>query len=225
MSEFSNILSMTVFSLATAALSTLLITPLAILVGLFLARVRFYGSTFLEALFFLPLVLPPVAVGLMLLSLLAPVSLLGAKLQEVGVSILLTWKANVLAQAVVSFPIYVKSVKQGFLSLPKDLDEAAAIFGISSLYAFLRIYLPLCAPFIFHGAILAFTRALGEFGATVLVAGIIPNKTETLALGIYSRIMSGHDGPAWLLCGVSMSLAFLLLLASQVLEKRYLPKH
>jgi len=194
-------------SIGTAVLAVSLITPIALATAWYLvvARKNFF-TPILETLIFLPMVLPPVVVGLLLLNVLPSF-------------LLLTWKANVLAQAVVAFPLYVKSIKHAFLMIPKEYLEASQIISRKNTYVFIHLYLPLLAPGMMHGALLSLARALGEFGATVIVAGIIPHKTETLSLGIYARIISGNDKEAWILCMYSSVLAFILLILSRRWEK------
>ena len=139
-----------------------------------------------ESLLTLPIVLPPTAVGIVLLMLLAKDSLIGRLLESVGIDVVFTWKAAALAAAVMSFPLFVRSARTAFEEIDPRLLGIARTLGDSPLRAFYRVALPLARRGIIAGALLAFCRALGEFGATILIAGNIPGKTQTLALAIFN---------------------------------------
>ena len=209
-------------SVRVASLSTALILVPGTAVGWLLARRRFPGRALLKALITLPMVLPPVAVGLLLLSLFARDAWLGRAVEAVfGGSLLLTLWAAVLASAVMSFPLLVLGAEQGFAAVPVRLEGVAATLGASPWTVFRRVTLPLARPGILYGAVFAFARGLGEFGATTLVAGHVPGRTETLSLAIFARIEAFEDGEAALLASVSLVLALgLTVTAERWLRRR-----
>jgi molybdate transport system permease protein len=204
-----------VFSLASAALATLLILVPGVLAALGLARYRGPGKGALETLLSLPLVLPPTAVGLVLLEALGRRSPLGGWLAGHGVTIVFTWKAVVLAMGVMSFPLLVRSARTAFEEVDPRLVGLARTLGCGPLAAFRRVTLPLAWRGVLAGVVLAFSRALGEFGATVMVAGNIPGRTQTLALAIFHENQMGRDDRAFALAGVTTALAFAALWTSE----------
>jgi molybdate transport system permease protein len=208
------------FTLATAALSTLLMLPPGLLVAWLLARGRFRGRVLLETVVTLPLVMPPVAIGLVLLMLFSPIGSLGRLLARAGMEIVFTWKAVVIAMAVMGFPLLVRTAKAGIEQVDRRYEAAASTLGAGPLRVFFTITLPLARPAIIAGAVLAFARALGEFGATVMVAGSIPGATRTLAVGIFSAAETGHDREALVLAGISGAIAFVALWLSNWLSSR-----
>lgn len=197
------------FTIAVSAFSTLLILPLGIPLAWLLARRDWRGKSLVETLVALPLVMPPVATGLILLKLLGRRGPVGGFLENtLGLQIVFTWKAVVIAIAVMSFPLLVRAVRIAFEEVSPRLENVALTLGASPLRVFFSITLPLAARGVLAGAVLAFARALGEFGATILVAGNIPGKTSTLSLSIYNEIQLGHDDQAFALLGISVLLAF-----------------
>jgi len=197
------------FTIAVSALSTALILPLGIPLAWLLARKDWRGKSLVETLVALPLVLPPVATGLILLKLLGRRGPIGGFLENsLGLQIVFTWKAVVIAIAVMSFPLLVRSARIAFEEVSPRLENVARTLGAGPVRVFFSITLPLAARGVFAGSILAFARALGEFGATILVAGNIPGKTSTLSLSIYNEIQLGHDDQAFALLGISVLLAF-----------------
>jgi molybdate transport system permease protein len=174
-----------------------------------------------ESAILVPLVMPPVAVGLILLHLLSPDSFLGQMYESLfGTTIVLSWHAAVIAVAVVSFPLFVRTAHGAFKDVPNRYKNMAATLGYGPLKVFWTITLPLAYRGVLNGFLLAFARGLGEFGATVLVAGIIPGQTETIALGIYDRIQTGRDGEAWGLVAIAVFLALCVLALSQWIQNR-----
>jgi molybdate transport system permease protein len=170
------------------------------------------------------MVLPPVAVGLFLLLLLGPRGPLGSVWRALGVELVFTWWAAALAAAVVGLPLLVRACEQAFAEVDVRFEQVARSLGAGRLATFLRVSLPLARRGVLYGVLLAFTRALGEFGATALVAGIIPGRTETLALGIWARVQLGDDRGALLLCGVSFALALVAMwIAEGWLRRRPAP--
>lgn len=193
----SDLLSITELTLRVAVVATLVLLPPSVALGYFLARRRFPGRALIQAAVALPMVLPPVAVGFGGLLLLA----------KLGLPVAFTWWAAVLAAAVVSFPLLVRTCEQAFAEVNPRFEQVSRSLGLGPLRTFFRVSLPLARRGVLYGTLLAFTRALGEFGATAIVAGIIPGRTETLALGIYSRVETGDTTGALVLCAASFALA------------------
>jgi molybdate transport system permease protein len=202
------------FTVTMALLATVLVLPPAIAVGWVLARSAFRGKALLETIVSLPLVLPPVASGLVLLWLLGRRSPVGRALDAAGIEVVFTWKAVVIAMMVISFPLVVRSVRAGIEQVDRRFEDIAATLGASPFRIVRTITLPLALRGIIAGAILGFSRALGEFGATILVAGAIPGQTQTLAVGIYTLVETGREDAAWGLVAVSALLAFAAILFS-----------
>lgn len=208
------------FTLRVAALSTLLLLVPGIACGWLLARWRGPGRGVVETLLSLPLVLPPTAVGLALLWLLGARSPLGRALAERGFEVVFTWKGVVCATMAMSFPLLVRSARTAFEEVDPRLLGVARTLGCGPVAAFFRVALPLARRGLLSGAVLAFTRALGEFGATVMVAGNIPGRTRTLALAIFSESQAGRDGHAAALAGIAGAIAFAALWSADRLARR-----
>ncbi|RYM06545.1 molybdate ABC transporter permease subunit [Sporolactobacillus sp. THM7-7] len=189
------------------------------MIGMLVARMMvhrtFKGKTIVETFFMLPLVLPPTVIGLLLMTLLGHHSLPG-RLTELIFhhSLLFTWQGAVVASAVVAFPLMYQTAKAGFLSVDKEIIEASLVDGASKWKAFLAVELPLCSKALLSGFILSFTRALGEFGATLMVAGNIPGKTETLSMAVYTAYDIGETAKMWGWVAASVIISFLFLAAS-----------
>ncbi|MFZ5831192.1 MAG: molybdate ABC transporter permease subunit [Planctomycetota bacterium] len=196
--------------------------PLAIVVGYALARWPSSFRWILETIVNLPLVLPPVVTGYLLLWALAPQGPIGAALQRSwGVKIVFTWWAAVLAGMVMSFPLAVRAMRLAFEGVDPRLESAARTLGASRLTAFLTVTLPLARRGVIAGWILAFARSLGEFGATIMVAGNIAGQTRTIPLAIFTLAnQPGGFDRTWPLVGVSVLLACGALAASEILERR-----
>lgn len=209
----------TLFTVATALGATLVMLPVGLLLAWLLARKRFAGRTLLETMVSLPLVMPPVATGLILLMLLAPRGPLGGLLARVGLEVVFTWKAVVLAMAVMGLPLFVRTARAGIEQVDRRFEAAASTLGARPLRIFLTITLPLAAPAVAAGAVLAFARALGEFGATIMVAGGIPG-TRTLAVSIYTFAETGRDRDAVVLLAISAAIAFTALHVSNRIAAR-----
>jgi molybdate transport system permease protein len=207
-------------TLEVAALSTVLIFPLGLGAALALSRYRGPGHGVLETILSLPLILPPTAVGLLLLEALSLRSPLGGWLAARGVEIVFTWRAVVLATAVMSFPLLVRSARTAFEEVDPRLIGLARTLGCGPAAAFFRVTLPLAGRGVLAGTVLAFARALGEFGATVMVAGNIPGRTRTLALAIFHDNQVGRDDRAAVLAGVTAALAFVALWTTERLTRR-----
>ncbi len=213
-------LEVVLFTLRIAALGTLLILPIGVAVAFALARYRGPGKSAIETLLSLPLVLPPTAVGIVLLELLARRSWLGSALAALGIEIVFTWKAVLLATMVMAFPLLVRSARTAFEEVDPRLVGIARTLGCGPFRAFFRVILPLAWRGVLAGAVLAFARALGEFGATVMVAGNIPGRTRTLALAIFNDNQIGRDDRALFLAGVTSVLAFAALWITEWVTRR-----
>jgi molybdate transport system permease protein len=213
-------LSILGLTLRVATISTLLILPLGLVAGWMLARWRGRGRAIVETVLSLPIVLPPTAVGLVLLELLRRSGPLGRLLDRAGVELLFTWKAVVLATAVMSFPLLVRPVRAAFEEIDPRLLGLARSLGRRPAMVFATVALPLAWRGIATGIVLAFSRALGEFGATILVAGNIPGRTQTLALAIFHRTQIGQDGAAMRLVLLTVVLAFVAVWTSEILSRR-----
>ncbi len=212
--------SILLLTLRVAATSTLVILPVAVGVAWLLARRAGPGRTLAETILSLPLVLPPTAVGLLLLEALRKSGPLGRLLDRAGIEILFTWKAVVLATAVMSFPLLVRPVRSAFEEVDPRLLAMARSLGSTPLEAFRRVALPLSWRGILSGTLLAFSRALGEFGATILIAGNIPGRTQTLALAIFQRTQIGRDDAALRLVAVTVVLAFVTVWTTEIITRR-----
>src|SRR3954451_4464069 len=208
------------FTLAVCALAVALITPPGLALAWLLARKRWRGKTLVEAIVTVPLVIPPVATGLILLKLLGRRGALGAFLHErLNIDVAFTWKAVVIASAVMSFPLLVRGARLGIEGVERDLEDVARIFGAGTMRVFFSVTLPLAARGIWAGVVLAFARAIGEFGATILVAGNIPGKTTTLSLRIFEAVQLGEDGIAWRLVAICIVISFLAVWISERLSR------
>jgi molybdate transport system permease protein len=173
----------------------------------------------------LPLFVPPVATGLVLLMLFSRRGPLGSVLQRgLGLEIVFTWRAVVLACAVMSFPLLVRTAQAAFEGVSARFEDIARTLGASEWRVFATISLPLAARGIVAGAVLAFARAMGEFGATAIVAGMIPRKTMTISLSIYQNIQLGHDAAALPLLFVSIGIVFITVLCGQIISMRKRPR-
>ncbi len=208
------------FTLRTAALSTILILPPGLAVAWLLARREWRGKSFVETLVALPLVIPPVATGLILLELFGRRGAIGAFLHRIGIDVVFTWRAVVLAMMVMSFPLLVRAARVGFEEVPRRLEEIARTLGAREMRVFTTITLPLASRGITSGLLLAFARALGEFGATILVAGNIPGRTSTISLSIYNLVQLGRDGAAFRLLTFSVIAAFAAVWLAEVASRR-----
>lgn len=208
------------FTALMGALSTLLALPLGIALAWLLARRAFPGKPVVETLVSLPLVMPPVATGYLLLQWLGADSVLGRLFDAAGIDIVFTWKAVVLAMAVMSLPLMVITVRAGFEQVDRRFEQVAATLGAAPWRVFATITVPLAARSIVAGAILGFARALGEFGATIVVAGGIPGQTQTLSVAIFNLTEAGREDDARALLAVSIGLAFAAMLLANLIQRR-----
>jgi len=205
----------TLFSISVGLASTLLILPFGISLAWLFARKEWPLKSVLETMVLLPLVMPPVSTGLILLKIFGRRSPLGQWLYERGIEIVFNWKGVLIAMSVMSFPLLVRSVRTSFAEVNPRLEQIAATLGASPLRIFFVITMPLAYRGIVAGALLAFSRALGEFGATILLAGNIPGQTQTLSLAIYNYVQLGIDSEAYTLLGITVALAFLFVWCSE----------
>ncbi|MES1987334.1 MAG: molybdate ABC transporter permease subunit [Pseudomonadota bacterium] len=215
-------ISILALSLKVALFCVVLILVPAVVVAWVLARKSFFGKSLLDSLVHLPLVLPPVVPGFLLLLLLGNQGLIGKYLHNIfGISLAFTWMGAVVASAVMAFPLMVRSARLAISQVDKGLEIAAQSLGAHPVKVFFTITLPLSMPGIITGLILAFSRSLGEFGATITFVGNIENETRTLPLAIYSytQIPDG-DLPALRLVILSMALALGALMISDRLERK-----
>jgi len=208
-------------SLQVALLATLGVAALGTLAGWLLARRRFPGRELLDALLSLPLVLPPTVTGYYLIALLGRRGLLGEPLYvATGWSIPFTWVACNVAAAVMAFPLMYRSARVAFEELDRRHELTAASLGLGRMATFFRVTLPLARRGLLAGVVLAFARALGEFGATLMLAGNIPGRTQTLPLAIYEAFSMGDDRTALLLAGLLTAVSVTVMLVAGRMGRR-----
>lgn len=208
-------------SLRVAGVSLAASLPFAIGVALVLARKQFPGKLLLETLVHLPLVLPPVATGYVLLTIFGSTGPVGGWLQEAfGIELAFRWSGAALAAAIMAFPLMVRPMRVALEAVDPGLEDAAATLGAGRLRTLLSVTLPLAAPGIIAGAVLGFAKALGEFGATITLAANIPGETRTLPLAIWTALQTpGGEAEAWRLTVVAALIAVLSLAASEALTR------
>jgi len=204
-------------SVKVATCATILCVPPALLLGRWLARGTTRGRSVIETLCALPLVLPPTAVGFLLLALLGVDGPLGR--EGVGLDLLLTWQGAVLASAVMAFPLVLRGARSAFEAVDPRLERMGESLGMSRPAVWMRISLPLARRGLIAAAVLGFGRALGEFGATLLVAGNLPGETQTMSLLIWEDIQLGETSRALTLVGLTAILAFVLLFIVERLSR------
>ncbi len=209
-------------SLKVAGWATAINLVLGVALGALLARRRFPGRELLDTVFTLPMVLPPTVLGYYLLVLIGSKGPMGRWLDEsFGINLVFTWQAAVIAAAVASFPLVFKPARAAFEDVDGQLEQAARTLGISELALFFRVTLPLAWRGILAGLLLAFARAMGEFGATIMVAGSIPGRTQTLSIAIYEAVQAGNDGRANALVLLSSLVCIsVLLIAARLVGRR-----
>jgi molybdate transport system permease protein len=209
-------------SLKVSLWSVIIILIPGIIFGWLLARREFFGKSFLDGIVHLPLVLPPVVTGYLLLLALGKQGVIGHWLeQQFGITLAFNWRGAVVATALMSFPLMVRAVRLSIASIDIKLEQAARSLGAGPFNTFFTITLPLAVPGIITGSILAFARSLGEFGATISFVGNIAGETRTLPLAIYTYTqIPGGEGPAMRLLIISVLLALGALLISGLIEKR-----
>jgi len=202
-------------TLKVAGIATLLALLSGGLCGYLLARHRFPGRELVDALCTLPLVMPPTVLGYYLIVLIGRRGWIGAWLWDtLGINLMFTWQGAVLASAIVAFPLVFKSARAAFEGVDTQLENAARTLGVSELGVFVRVTLPLAWRGILAGTMLAFARAMGEFGATLMVAGNIPGKTQTLSLAVYDAVQAGQDDLANFLVLLTSVVVVAILMGS-----------
>ena len=219
-------LQIVLLSLKVSTLATLFNLPWGIFLGWIFARKNFPGKSLLDGLVTVPLVLPPVVTGYLLLIIFGPRGLLGRYLEAwFGLSLAFSWKAAVLAAAVVSFPLLVRAVRVAVDSVDYRLEEAAKVLRLSNLEIFFKITLPLSAHGIIAGAVLAFARGFGEFGATIIFASNIPGKTQTIPLAIFTYLNQpgGEVRVKWLVL-IAILFSYICVLINELWLRRFRTK-
>ena len=202
-------------TLKVAGSATALNLVLGVGVGWAMARWRFPGRDVLDAVLTLPMVMPPTVLGYYLLVVIGSHGVIGAwLLQQFGVRLIFTWQAAVIAATIVSFPVVFKAARAAFESIEPQLEDAARTLGIGEAAVFFRVSLPLAWRGILAGLLLSFARALGEFGATLMVAGSIAGKTQTLSIAVYEAVQAGQDDTANFLVAVTSIACIAVLLSA-----------
>ncbi len=208
-------------SIKIASLASILVMVIGTLVGNYMAKRVFKGKMLIETILILPLVLPPSVIGFILIIIFGINSPIGQAIESIfNSTIIFTWWAGVIAAIVVSFPLMYQVTKAGFEHVDSNIQEAARVDGANEMAVFLRITLPLTMNYIITGFVLSFTRALGEFGATLMFAGNIPGKTQTVSTAIYVAIDSGNLGLAWLWVLSIICVSFSLLFFVQLINRK-----
>ena len=213
-------------TLKVAGWATALNLVLGVGVGYALARWRFPGRDVLDAALTLPMVLPPTVLGYYMLVLLGSQGALGGwLLQHFGVRLIFTWQAAVVAATVVAFPLVFKAARAAFETVDPQLEDAARGLGLGEWAVFCRVSLPLAWRGVLAGLLLAFARAMGEFGATLMVAGSIPGQTQTLSIAVYEAVQAGQDDTAnFLVLVTSLTCLAVLLSAGKLAPGRVVPR-
>ena len=208
-------------TLKVAAWATALNLVLGVGTGYWLARSRLPGRAFIDAALTLPMVMPPTVLGYYLLVLIGSQGPLGAWLKSFGIQLIFSWQAAVIAATIVAFPLVFKAARVAFENVDPQLEQAARVLGVGEIGIFLRVSLPLAWRGILSGLLLGFARATGEFGATLMVAGSIPGKTQTLSIAVYEAVQAGQDDLAnFLVVTTSVTCLTVLLAAGWLIPGR-----
>lgn len=212
-------------TLKVAGLATALNLVAGVGLGWWMARRPFIGRDLLDAVFTLPMVMPPTVLGYYLLVLIGTQGPIGGWLfQHFGIRLIFSWQAAVLAAAVVAFPLVFKAARAAFETVDPQLEQAARTLGLREAAVFFRVSLPLAWRGILSGLLLSFARAMGEFGATLMVAGSIPGRTQTLSIAVYEAVQAGQDDVAnFLVALTSLTSIAVLLAAGRLLPGRVAP--
>ena len=199
---------------------------LGVLVGYSIARLRFPGRELLDAVLMLPMVMPPTVLGYYLLVVIGSQGMIGAWLLDTfGIRLIFTWQAAVIASTIVAFPLVFKAARAAFETVDPQYEDAARTLGIGEAAVFFRVSLPLAWRGIMSGLLLSFARALGEFGATLMVAGSIAGKTQTLSIAIYEAVQAGQDATAnYLVAVTSITCIAVLLTAGKLAPGRVMSR-
>lgn len=215
--------SIILLSLKIGSVAVIASLPIGVWFAWLLARKEFRGKTILDSFINLPLVLPPVVIGYLLLITMGRNGYLGKWLDQVlGISFSFNWKGAALASAVVSFPLLVRAIRISFESIDQNLEFAARSLGASQIRMFFTVTLPLAMPGIIAGVVLAFARSLGEFGATITFVSNIPGETRTLPLAMYTLIqVPNQEAETMRLCIIAIAISFIALFLSEVLQRAH----
>lgn len=210
-------------TLKIALLATLLAGAVGIALGWWMAQRRFAGKNFVDALLMLPMVLPPTVLGYYLIVVIGRNGVLGQYLDRwFGINLMFTWQGAVIAASLVSLPLIYKAARAAFEDVDGRFLHAARTLGAGEVEIFLRIALPLAVRGIAAGLMLAFARAMGEFGATLMIAGNLPGKTQTLSIAIYDAVQAGNDAQAlWLTLVISVVCVVVLVVSGRMLQARH----
>ena len=204
------VLTPLLLSLKVAVCAVAISLVLGVLCGFLLARCRFPGRELLDTLLTLPMVMPPTVLGFYLLVLFGRRSALGGWLNSIGIELVFTWQGAVVAAMAVTFPLVLKPARAAFEEVNPQFEQAARVLGLSETAVFFRVTLPLAWRGILSGLLLTFARALGEFGATLMIAGSIPGQTQTLSIAVYEAVQAGNDQLAnrlvWLISAVCITV-------------------
>ncbi|MDN8613634.1 molybdate ABC transporter permease subunit [Variovorax ginsengisoli] len=210
-------------TLKVALFATLIAAAIGIALGWWLARRPFPGRSFVDSLLMLPMVLPPTVIGYYLIVLIGRNGILGQYLDRwFGINLIFTWQGAVIAASVVSLPLVYKGARAAFEEVDGRFANAARTLGAGELEVFLRVSLPLAIRGIAAGVMLAFARAMGEFGATLMIAGNLPGKTQTLSIAVYEAVQAGNDSQAlWLTLVISLVCIGVLVASGRLLQARH----
>ena len=212
-------------SLKVSLVAMAFVLPLAILVGKWLAKPNLRGKSLISALVHLPLVLPPVVTGYVLLLIFGRNGAVGAFLNDIGLGFTFSWVGAALAAGIMAFPLVVRPIRLAFESQDQRLHEMAETLGAGRWKRFRTIALPLAWPGVLSGLVLGFAKALGEFGATITFVSNIPGETQTLSLAIYTLLQSpSGDSAAFALMGIAIAISFVAILVSEILAARMIRK-
>ena len=218
--DWSVFLPPVLLSLQTAVIASIIVFVLALVVARFMARRRFRGQAAVDTLLLLPLVLPPTVVGFVLLVLLSARGPAGRLAEELlGRTLLFTPAAAVVAAAIVAFPLAYSAMRSGFEAVDRELEDAARSLGASEWQVLRHVSIPLASRALLAGYVLGFARGLGEFGATLMIAGSIPGRTQTLPTAIYLAVDAGRTGMAWAWTVAIVAVSFLMLALSGFIAK------
>lgn len=215
----SQTLTAIMLTLRVATLATIFSSIFGISLAWFIAHKRFYGRSVVDVLCALPLVLPPTVLGYYLIVLLGRRGLIGSWLADMGIQVMFSWQGAVIAATVVVFPLIYKSAKAAFESVDHSLEQAARTLGATELRIFFNISIPLAWRGIIAGVVLAFARGMGEFGATLMLAGNIVGQTQTLSLAIYDAFQAGNDAKATVLVLITSLLCMVVLLLAEYITR------
>ena len=210
-------------TLKVAGLATLGALVIGVAAAYALARWDFFGRDFLDAVCTLPMVMPPTVLGYYLLVFIGRRGVIGVWLKETfGITLMFTWQGAVIAATVVAFPLVFKSARAALEGVGMQYENAARTLGLGEFAVFMRVSLPLAFRGVLSGGMLAFARAMGEFGATLMVAGNLPGRTQTLSLAVYSAVQAGNDGLAnTLVLIISIVCVIILMTTSKLLQPRF----